>query len=800
MDLPGLSFAPGDRTQADIGRSLGLPVSSPNSSFALVVAFGRCKFRLEPCSVSLLLQATIGGLAHHFRVSLLCDRTFKFFVSSKPVGFFVAKLGSFSCDLFSLTFHLWGNGGPNWRRELALFLDEEDRSWQPAHKRAVLPTKLFHRAAKFGYSSPVHTAMGPVGSSPKERGAPPLSGANTIPLHASGANAIPLHQTSSSWHNLATVHNHKFIKNAHPSSEQVRPQPPAGQTFLVDHMLHGKNRQSPGDFVGDRAPTPYCQRCLQHGHNRPACKRPIRCRACFNWGHVVVNCQNLNGVRRKQGAGSSNFLAANRPPFGWFNAAVTGPSSSSPPMFSSFTEMAQALSSNPAWATRGKAPALNAACETEPNTVEAQDINPPHDHLLLSLAPPHSTAQVQNTRENPNQLLLHPPLGGARVQPTTDSMAYQRADPRPFIPDSFHWVDVPNRVLVCRAVAPTRPPANNEDLAVVTFDPLPGNVLNFGAVRNTIRQFLWGKHIHPRDILPSHLGQAFVRFAHVYERDNMVRQSPMPAGNMMISFVKHNEARNWRRVYFDDDCWVMMLGFLEDYKTERHIQNAVSEFGQLILWEESSAYPGRVMARVRVTSAQGVPQFIAYSDAMDGNGESWTIQCEVLQRTQLGNEPPEEDPIPDELDVGEHVPYDFFGLGQPVVQQGQNDQVQDQDQENQEDNQFEQQQGEQQPGEQQQDQQDFNGPNQLNPWEPWPAWPEPAQLPPQPIQPAQQVLNLNGLPLQEQDMDIDLNLDPQEVIINPVNPPLNFDFPVNDLVEVVEDNIPQMQQLDPVQE
>lgn len=33
-----------------------------------------------------------------------------------------------------------------------------------------------------------------------------------------------------------------------------------------------------------------------------------------------------------------------------------------------------------------------------------------------------------------------------------------------------------------------------------------------------------------------------------------------------------------------------------------------------------------------------------------------------------------EDPVPDELELDNVVPFDFFRLGQPVVQQGQNDQ------------------------------------------------------------------------------------------------------------------------------
>lgn len=51
-----------------------------------------------------------------------------------------------------------------------------------------------------------------------------------------------------------------------------------------------------------------------------------------------------------------------------------------------------------------------------------------------------------------------------------------------------------------------RPLATNEDLAIVTFDPLPGNVLNFAVVRNIIRDFLIERHVVPRAILPCHLG------------------------------------------------------------------------------------------------------------------------------------------------------------------------------------------------------------------------------------------------------------------------------------------------------
>lgn len=73
-------------------------------------------------------------------------------------------------------------------------------------------------------------------------------------------------------------------------------------------------------------------------------------------------------------------------------------------------------------------------------------------------------------------------------------------------------------------------------------------------------------------------------------------------------------------------------------------------------------------------SVEAVPQFIVYADPVNVNGDSWTIQCELVQQRHAGGEPPEEDPLPNELELEAQVPYDFFGLGQPVNQQNQMEQ------------------------------------------------------------------------------------------------------------------------------
>jgi hypothetical protein len=93
-----------------------------------------------------------------------------------------------------------------------------------------------------------------------------------------------------------------------------------------------------------------------------------------------------------------------------------------------------------------------------------------------------------------------------------DFMAYQRADPTSFIPEGLQYEDIPNQQFMVRAVAPIRPPpARNENLTIVTFGPLLGNPLYFGAVRSVLRYFLrLEKRVSFEDIQPSSLGQALV--------------------------------------------------------------------------------------------------------------------------------------------------------------------------------------------------------------------------------------------------------------------------------------------------
>ncbi|CAD6342100.1 unnamed protein product [Miscanthus lutarioriparius] len=76
----------------------------------------------------------------------------------------------------------------------------------------------------------------------------------------------------------------------------------------------------------------------------------------------------------------------------------------------------------------------------------------------------------------------------------------------------------------------------------------------------------------------------------------------------------------------------------------------------------------RVMARSRQRPRNKDLAIATISSLPEGyEGESWTMQCEILQHKNLGGGPFDEEPVPPPPeDMGPPL-YDFFGLGQHVL-------------------------------------------------------------------------------------------------------------------------------------
>lgn len=114
MILGGLSildFSLGLEIQYQVhhlfGSSVSFSTSSLSREFFLVASFSRCATRINYDSAALIIQSFLGGIAHDFNVDHLLGFMYRFFVNSKLVGLFVARMKKFECPLFVVFFCLW---------------------------------------------------------------------------------------------------------------------------------------------------------------------------------------------------------------------------------------------------------------------------------------------------------------------------------------------------------------------------------------------------------------------------------------------------------------------------------------------------------------------------------------------------------------------------------------------------------------------------------------------------------------------------------------------------------------------
>jgi hypothetical protein len=143
---------------------------------------------------------------------------------------------------------------------------------------------------------------------------------------------------------------------------------------------------------------------------------------------------------------------------------------------------------------------------------------------------------------------------------------------------------------------------------------LPQNEVHFPNVRDVFHEFLvHHRRTQVRDIHKTHLGYAFVRFEHIYDRDNYIARSPHPYGDVTFTFVKHDEGRNWRMMEFNRQCWLMLLGFPLDLWYAEHVQSAIASFGRVIHWEEDHINLARMLVQARVTDLVNIPRHIVSS-------------------------------------------------------------------------------------------------------------------------------------------------------------------------------------------
>jgi hypothetical protein len=126
-----------------------------------------------------------------------------------------------------------------------------------------------------------------------------------------------------------------------------------------------------------------------------------------------------------------------------------------------------------------------------------------------------------------------------------------------------------------------------------------------------------------------------------------------------------NRGRNWKALNFNREVWLTLLGLPLDYWAQECLEQAITSFGRLISWERDLNKLGRLILKARVIDLESVPHFIVVTDGERAQGESWTVQCEILQQEMLQELTPDEDPEPDNSN-GQEPPINFFGFGQQM--------------------------------------------------------------------------------------------------------------------------------------
>jgi hypothetical protein len=193
-------FSPGKRFQAEVlhkfSSSVHHPSSSPDGSFMLVV-FRRYLFRLTEESVARALHYCLGGSPAGFHVSYMQDRHFRFSVALKHVGLLVRALKRITTDHFDIYFHMWRDGGENWKLEHKKWEKEEKESWSAVISKSKNKHKMsakrvsFHR--KLIQDSPVNK------SHPRELSLMIKIGAILCPLTTDSCNVLRKSSISSDY-------------------------------------------------------------------------------------------------------------------------------------------------------------------------------------------------------------------------------------------------------------------------------------------------------------------------------------------------------------------------------------------------------------------------------------------------------------------------------------------------------------------------------------------------------------------------------------------------------------------------
>ena len=89
---------------------------------------------------------------------------------------------------------------------------------------------------------------------------------------------------------------------------------------------------------------------------------------------------------------------------------------------------------------------------------------------------------------------------------------------------------------------------------------------------------------------------------------------------------------------------MLLLGYPPDYREDEFVVNTIGSNSRVISWVDDGRHLSRILVRACVVDYESIPQFLVLTDGEGFQGESWMVQCEVLQGHLLGGLPQDEDP------------------------------------------------------------------------------------------------------------------------------------------------------------
>lgn len=156
----------------------------------------------------------------------------------------------------------------------------------------------------------------------------------------------------------------------------------------------------------------------------------------------------------------------------------------------------------------------------------------------------------------------------------------------------------------------------NEDVAIINIHPMSQHEVHFPVIYDVVREFLVEhKRVEIKEIQPCHLGQAYVCFEYVHDRDRLVHLSPHHHSGLKFSLVKHNQGGNWTSINFNRECWLMLLGFPLDLWDQLSVENAIGSFDRLVSRQKDLSHLSRIILRARVVDLESVPEFIVLTES-----------------------------------------------------------------------------------------------------------------------------------------------------------------------------------------